>query len=1074
MLRRLLVFAALTLLPQAAEAQVQYVRTLGTLAADPVGACTNGFHYYNSVSGKERCCAAAAWIDCSNPGTFANAALSNLSSVAINTSLLPGADNTIDLGSATKRWDEIWAGTAIKVRNGTLDTLSLNSGADFDITSDVGLTINALSALTLNTTGGGSPVMSLNAGEMICNSDTEIQLNPGAGTNVAIGLDGTEALPSLTLGTAADPNTGLYHPAPDSLGVSTAGTGRTVWAANGDMLLAGGGYPDQLLFNAASPGLQIGGTTYGAASPGNAATVIIPGFILAVDELGSGKELSIVGSPVTISTGDTSNVTINNTPYCSVETTFGLSVVADGSAATPSIALGNPADLNTGLFHPALDTLAVSNNSTETVRFTADNAVEVNASTAAVSTAGKARLRYNTGTNALQVSNNGGAYADLATGSGSIGGSITGGTQNSVLFIDPAATLAQDNANFSWDNANNQLLLGSGTASLPAYAFAGDANTGLYRTAADEVAVTAGGSQRMLFRLSSAVNGTPRISIPIGTLSGDGEWGVYETATFLSGAANNAYGFRVDATGAGNAAGQQHTALFNMLPGYTGTARNSGVWGNNSTAQNPPGVGDLNNNNAAIGVFGRSAGASQGYNFGVVGQAEGSGGASWPNAVYAGVVARSYATIVSGTSIGVFARGGHGGAGTTRIGGYFSNDPSSTPTWSNGALIADSAWGSEPIFVGKNNGTTRFTIAETGVTSISIDGTVSAPALNFGATSDPNTGIWHPGADTMAISCNSTEAVRFFSTANASFGTTSDLGQLGVDNGATAESILVLRDNGTPVFTVADDGPVRLGSEVARTIGVDRRTGATSGRNLTIYAGGAQSGATNANGGVLNLSGGITTGTGTNSKVVLQTYPPGGSGASDNTAVDQMTLDETGHLIMTQTGTATAPVVQLSTNIGFWVNGSDSNAITTSQGANTYTSFNSKGEDKVKSHISFAGSDDVRVTGAVHTTNTTQTAAYTYTLSDNFVCGIEAMVVGRRTDATTDRALYKIAGLVYRQGGGATLQGTVANVITPIETDAAWDATLTVTGNTVSVSVTGGSQTIDWVTSVNLQCVSTQ
>lgn len=41
----------------------------------------------------------------------------------------------------------------------------------------------------------------------------------------------------------------------------------------------------------------------------------------------------------------------------------------------------------------------------------------------------------------------------------SIGSTITGGTDGSVLFINPAGTLAQDNANFFFDNTNNRLAL---------------------------------------------------------------------------------------------------------------------------------------------------------------------------------------------------------------------------------------------------------------------------------------------------------------------------------------------------------------------------------------------------------------------------------------------------------------------------------------------------------------------------------------------------------------------------------------------------------------------------------------
>jgi len=48
-------------------------------------------------------------------------------------------------------------------------------------------------------------------------------------------------------------------------------------------------------------------------------------------------------------------------------------------------------------------------------------------------------------------------------GSMAIGGTVTSGTTGSILFIDPTATLAQDNANLFWDNTNNRL--GIGTAS---------------------------------------------------------------------------------------------------------------------------------------------------------------------------------------------------------------------------------------------------------------------------------------------------------------------------------------------------------------------------------------------------------------------------------------------------------------------------------------------------------------------------------------------------------------------------------------------------------------------------------
>ena len=68
------------------------------------------------------------WIDA--PATGANTALSNLSGVAINTSLLPGTDSAIDLGSATgpKRWRDIYSKT-LKLDGSTSGTTTIQPTA---------------------------------------------------------------------------------------------------------------------------------------------------------------------------------------------------------------------------------------------------------------------------------------------------------------------------------------------------------------------------------------------------------------------------------------------------------------------------------------------------------------------------------------------------------------------------------------------------------------------------------------------------------------------------------------------------------------------------------------------------------------------------------------------------------------------------------------------------------------------------------------------------------------------------------------------------------------------------------
>lgn len=73
-----------------------------------------------------------------------------------------------------------------------------------------------------------------------------------------------------------------------------------------------------------------------------------------------------------------------------------------------------------------------------------------------------------------------------------------------------------------------------------------------------------------------------------------------------------------------------------------------------------------------------------------------------------------------------------------------------------------------------------------------------------------------------------------------------------------------------------------LGGNAPRIIGMERHTTAnTAGNVLALIAGGATVGATNKDGGYVNIQGGISTGTGT-SEVWITTFSAGSSGTSDN------------------------------------------------------------------------------------------------------------------------------------------------------------------------------------------------
>jgi hypothetical protein len=69
-------------------------------------------------------------------------------------------------------------------------------------------------------------------------------------------------------------------------------------------------------------------------------------------------------------------------------------------------------------------------------------------------------LNSGTGASSTTFWRGDGTWAVPAGGGGggmSIGGAVTGGTPNSVLFIDGSSNLAQDNANFWWDDVNYRL-----------------------------------------------------------------------------------------------------------------------------------------------------------------------------------------------------------------------------------------------------------------------------------------------------------------------------------------------------------------------------------------------------------------------------------------------------------------------------------------------------------------------------------------------------------------------------------------------------------------------------------------
>lgn len=81
-------------------------------------------------------------------------------------------------------------------------------------------------------------------------------------------------------------------------------------------------------------------------------------------------------------------------------------------------------------------------------------------------------------------------------------GGATPFTQGSVVFVGASGVFAQDNTNFFWDDTNNQLVLGVGSATLPSYTFTADTNTGIFNINPDILGFSTGGNEAARFDAS--------------------------------------------------------------------------------------------------------------------------------------------------------------------------------------------------------------------------------------------------------------------------------------------------------------------------------------------------------------------------------------------------------------------------------------------------------------------------------------------------------------------------------------------------------------------------------------------
>jgi hypothetical protein len=452
-------------------------------------------------------------------------------------------------------------------------------------------------------------------------TDTQVQFNDNGllggdadftfnkTTNQIAIAAGSAAAPTLI--STGDTNTGMWFPAADTVAWSTAGSERMrITSAGNAMIGTTSTYNDRTRLEIRGPNRPINDWCNVAINTTNAAATNLGGSISFGGENGQavtpfafgtiagryegtgyagylqfatvfGGSGAIVERLRITSTG---NVGIGTTAPDALLSVNGIASFGAGAAATPSIAAFG--DLNTGMWFPAADTIALSTGGTEKMRIRSDGNVAIGSSGDAATAFSVARnltgaasmyvLNFNATVQSDVTGSAFGVFTSLSTanasfstilnhfftfqgtiGAGSTvslqsgyasGPTLIGATTNYAFRAANTAAVTAGKTATGFYSAiniatgggttwqfygegtapsyfNGQTQFAAGSAGTPALAAFGDTNTGIFFPAADSISLSTNGVERF------AVISTGEIRIPGNTqLTNAGNNLIYTTA----------------------------------------------------------------------------------------------------------------------------------------------------------------------------------------------------------------------------------------------------------------------------------------------------------------------------------------------------------------------------------------------------------------------------------------------------------------------------------------------------------------------------------------------------------------